>query len=319
MLIYIVRRLVQIVIAFFPISIIAYLIVRSLPLNGMPRMFDVPSYPLNISAKMQNGVWNLSIPWAHQYVLWLQQLFSGRLGPSFYIHGSSAAQLISWALGPSSALIGVSLLLTVLVGLGLGVHQGEHAKSPTDHALTGATYVLMSVPPYVLGLVVMWVFAVVLEWFPAGGIGSVAGPFSLWASMDHLVLPVLTVTLGNIALYARYVRVAFLDQMSQDYIRTAHAKGVRPRRITWRHVLPNAVMPLLTMLGTNIGQILSGIFIIEIVFAWPGIGVLFVQAVYSEDYNVLMALLVFIGVVVMLANLIIDLLYALIDPRVMYS
>lgn len=307
MLIYIVRRLVQIVIAFFPISIIAYLIVRSLPLNGMPRMFDVPSYPLNIGAKMQNGVWNLSIPWAHQYVLWLQQLFSGRLGPSFYIHGSSAAQLISWALGPSSALIGVSLLLTVLVGLGLGVHQGGHAESPTDHALTGATYVLMSVPPYVLGLVVMWVFAVVLEWFPAGGIGSVAGPFSLWASMDHLVLPVLTVTLGNIALYARYVRVAFLDQMSQDYIRTAHAKGVRPRRITWRHVLPNAVMPLLTMLGTNIGQILSGIFIIEIVFAWPGIGVLFVQAVYSEDYNVLMALLVFIGVVVMLANLIIDL------------
>lgn len=309
----------QIVIAFFPISIIAYLIVRSLPLNGMPRMFDVPSYPLNISAKMQNRVWNLSIPWAHQYVLWLQQLVSGRLGPSFYIHGSSAAQLISWALGPSSALIGVSLLLTVIVGLGLGVHQGGHAESPTDHALTGATYVLMSVPPYVLGLVVMWVFAVVLEWFPAGGIGSVAGPFSLWASMDHLVLPVLTVTLGNIALYARYVRVAFLDQMSQDYIRTAHAKGVRPRRITWRHVLPNAVMPLLTMLGTNIGQILSGIFIIEIVFAWPGIGVLFVQAVYSEDYNVLMALLVFIGVVVMLANLIIDLLYALIDPRVMYS
>lgn len=282
-------------------------------------VFDAIRPPLNIAGRMQNSVWNLSIPWAHQYLLWLQQLFSLRLGPSFYLHGIPAAEEISWALGPSAALIGASLLITVIVGLGLGVYQGVHPRSASDNVLTAVTYVLLSFPPYVMALLVMWIFAVVLEWFPAAGMGSVTGPFSLWSSLDHLVLPVLTVVLGNIALYSRYVRSAFLDEMTREYIRTAHAKGVAPRGVAWKHVMPNSLAPLLMMLGTNIGQVLSGIFIIEIVFAWPGIGELFIQSVYAEDYNVLMALLVFIGIVVMLSNLIIDILYALIDPRVLYS
>lgn len=300
-------------------SIIAYIISRSLPVNGLQVVFDGPSYlGIDLSAKMRNPVWNLSIPWPHQYLLWLQQLLSGTLGPSFY-EPRPAAQLIAWALGPSFVLIVIAMTLTVLIGIPIGIFQGVHRESPADHVVTGLTYVLMACPPYVLALTLMWVFSVVLGWFPVAGVVTLSTPFNVWDVLHHIALPAATIALANIAMYARYMRMSILDQLPQDYIRTAHSKGLLPSRITWHHVMPNAVMPVLMTIATNLAQIMSTVFIIEIVFEWPGIATLFVQAVYSEDYNVLMAILVGTGMVVMVTNLIADVIYAMIDPRVTYA
>ncbi|EQD31047.1 binding-protein-dependent transport system inner membrane component, partial [mine drainage metagenome] len=171
----------------------------------------------------------------------------------------------------------------------MGVYQAQHPNSLIDQVLTGITYVFLAAPSYVLGLGLLWVFAVVLGWVPAGGMRTVLAPFSVLDVLHHLILPAAAIALGNIALYARYMRVSMLEQTSQLYIRTAHAKGLVPRRIYWHHVVPNALMPVVMNLATNLAQILSGVFIVEVVFNWPGMGILFVDAIYTEDYNVLMA------------------------------
>lgn len=291
---------------------------RSLPLGGLQQIYDIPPLTLSIAAKMRNPVWNLSIPWPRQYLLWMRQLFSGTLGPSFYYHQSAAAVLYQ-SLGASLVLVAIALLLTLAIGIPLGVYQALHRDSAADYTTTGLAYVLMSTPPYVLSLLLLWIFAVMLRWVPAGGMRTILAPFSVWDVLRHLFLPALAITLGNIAMYSRYMRTAMLDQSAQLYIRTAHAKGVLPRRVNWRHVFPNAIMPVLTILATNLSQILSSIFLIEIVFNWPGLGVLFVDAIYTEDYNVLMAILVISGIAVMMFNLLVDILYARIDPRIAYG
>lgn len=165
----------------------------------------------------------------------------------------------------------------------------------------------------------IWVFAVVLGWVPAGGTSTPLAPYSTWDVLRHMFLPMLAITLSTVALYARYMRMSMLDQLSQAYIRTAVAKGAGPSRISWRHIIPNAVTPVLTILATNMSQILSTAFLFEIVFDWQGIGKLFVYSAYTEDYNVLMAILVFLGLAIMFFNLAMDVAYALVDRRIVYA
>lgn len=317
---YIARRLLQAVAIFFPMSFAFYLLVRGLPLppSRLTVMFGQIRLPLNLPLKMRDHVWNLHLPWLQQYLLWLQQTFSGTFGRSFYLH-VPVSGVLTQAFWPSMALIILAIALTLLIGIPLGIYQALHKNSVLDHIMTGISYIFMAWPPYLLGLTVIWFFAVDARWFPVSGMQNLTSSFNLLDFMHHLVLPVVTVALGNVALYSRYMRTSMLDQLSQLYIRTAHAKGVHPRRVNWRHVLPNAVMPVLIALATNLASVVSTVFLIEFVFSWPGITVLFVHAIYSEDYNVLMAILVCVGVVVILANLAVDIIYALVDHRVVYS
>lgn len=317
---YIIRRLMQALATFFPMSFLFYLLVRGLPLPParLTVMFGQVRLPLDLGLKMRDQVWNLHLPWLQQYLLWLQQTFSGTFGRSFYLHVPVSGVLMN-AAWPSLALIVASVVLTLLLGIPLGVYQALHRNSVLDHILTGISYIFMAWPPYLLGLAVIWFLAVDARWFPVSGMQNMLTEFSFVDFLHHLVLPVLAIAFGNVALYSRYMRTSMLDQLSQLYIRTAHAKGVPPRRVNWRHVLPNAIMPVLIALATNLASVISTVFIIEFVFSWPGITVLFVHAIYSEDYNVLMAILVCVGAAVLLANLAVDLIYAVVDHRVVYS
>lgn len=322
MLNYILRRLLQALVTLLPVTAIFYVVIRNMPTNSalqMPLIFGLSHrLPLNLQFKMADHVWNLNIPWAKQYFLWVGQTLSGTFGKSFYIHEPAIA-VLNHALGPSLALMGMGLCLTILVGVPLGVAQAMHRNTVFDHTCTGLSYILMAVPPYLLGLAMMLVFAVRLQWLPPGGLAEPLQPVTFASYVQHLILPATTLALVNVATYARYMRSSVLDQLPQLYIRTAHAKGLAPRRISWRHIVPNAFMPVFMTLASNLGQIFSQAFIIEILYSWPGLGELFVQSMYAEDYNVLMALIVVAGAMILLVNVAADVAYATIDHRIVYD
>ena len=248
--------------------------------------------------------WGLDRPLWAQYLAYVGQVLHGDLGQSMR-DGRPAAELVLERLPATLALTVPALLLKIGVGMPAGVQAALHRGSITDRLVMAAAVAGFTVPSFVLGLVLVLIFAVKLGWLPSGGQDSPLSP----------ILPVLTLGVGGAAILARFTRSAMLDVLGQPYIRAAVAKGVPWRAVVRGHALPNAAIPTVTIVGFMVGSLLAGAVVVESVFSWPGVGRLLVVAVSNRDLAVVQCVLLLVAATMVTANLAVDLVYGLLDPR----
>jgi peptide/nickel transport system permease protein len=254
-----------------------------------------------------------------QLVVYLERVLTLDLGYSFR-HGMSVSALIATRLGPTLLLMLTVLLLSVGLGVLLGAIAARNLNRWRDNLISVLAVLAYATPVFWAGLMLIVVFSVKLGWFPVSGMEEVAAFNEGWARVldiaRHLVLPAITLTLFYLALYTRLMRASVLDQYAMDYVVTARAKGLTERQIAWRHVLRNAMLPVLTMAGVQVGALLGGAVVVETVFAWPGLGFLAYESLFARDINLLLGIFFISGCLVVVVNLAVDLLYSVLDPRI---
>jgi len=263
--------------------------------------------------------WGLDLPVWQQYLRWLWLVLQGEWGQSFN-SGQPVLELVAQRLPATLQLAATSLVLSALIVLPLGIWAALRRRSAGDYAISALAVSGMSMPIFWLALMLIYVFSVRLGWFPSTGLSDPRSGASGWAlaieRVHHLVLPVACFTLVTVASLVRYVRGAMLDVLEQDYLRTARAKGVSESRVVAWHGLRNALIPVVTVFTLELPRLFLGSVVIETIFALPGVGRLFIDSVSVRDYPVLMGVLVIASVIVVASNLLADVLYALLDPRV---
>jgi peptide/nickel transport system permease protein len=264
----------------------------------------------------------LDDPLPVQYVHWLENALQGDLG--FSLSGRRpVTEEIADRL-PNTLLLGAaSLLLTIIVSIPVGILSAVYRYSALDYVITLLSFIGLSVPGFVVALFLIQVFAVEFGWLPSTGMRNVREEYEGWRAVrdvgEHLILPAVALSAASIARWARYQRSSLLDVLSQDYIRTARAKGVRERGVLRIHALRNALLPMITLGGLSIPQLVSGAFIIEFVFGWPGMGRLAVNAALRRDYPVIMGVTMISAIFIVLGNFLADVAYHWADPRIRYD
>ena len=250
-----------------------------------------------------------------QYLVWATKLLHGNFGFSYRMD-DSVSFLIAQSVPRTIALAGTATFLAFLIAVPLGLWEAVRRNHVDDYILTGASFLFYAMPTFFLGMILIILFSIMLPWLPSLGPDPA---LPLWTQIPNLVLPVATLCLVTIALFSRYMRSATMDVLIQDYVRTARAKGVPSAQVLIRHVLRNALIPIVTLLGLSLPWILSGALIVEALFNYPGMGYLFWQALETDDFPVTLGIVLIVGVMVVLGSLIADILYAVLDPRVRYT
>ena len=323
---YIIRRLLLIIPTFIGISIITFAIIHIAP--GNPAMLSIQggmlgkgASPANI-AEMQK-VLGLDKPLYVQYFQWVGRLLRFDFGRSFKDHRKVIDKIME-ALPNTLLLNIISFLLIYSISLPLGIWSAIKQNTVVDKGITSILFVLYSLPVIWVALLLILFFYVKLDWLPVGGLQSLqASEYStfpwLLDRVKHIILPVTCFTYAGFALISRYVRSSMLEVINQDYIRTARSKGLKEKKVIWRHGFSNALIPIVTLLGLELPGLLGGSIIIEQIFAWPGLGWLFFDALNARDYMTIMGLTVFTASLVLIGTLLADLLYAVVDPRIHYD
>jgi peptide/nickel transport system permease protein len=254
-----------------------------------------------------------------QLAKYVRNILSFDLGFSFR-HNQTVAQLILARLGPTLLLMVSVLLVAVVVGVLMGALAARHLNRWQDSVISTIAVLTYATPVFWAGLMLIVLLSVKLGWFPTSGMESVAAFHTGWARIvdiaHHLVLPVVTLTLFYLALYTRLMRASVIEQSTMDYVTTARAKGLNERQVLWRHLLRNACLPVLTMAGVQAGALLGGAVVVETVFAWPGLGLLAYDSLFSRDLNLLLGIFFVSACLVVAVNLAVDMLYAVLDPRI---
>lgn len=251
-----------------------------------------------------------------QYLRWMGNLARADLGQSIRT-GQSVGELVKLSLPATLELALASYVVALLIGIPLGVIAGVAPRSIWDWLLSGYTIGTLGIPNFLLGILLLWAFSVNLGWFPVSG--RVSFFDNPWESIQHLALPALALGSGLAAVLARYTRTTVLESMRQDYVRTARAKGLNEYNVVVRHALRNSLVPVVTIVALQIGQILAGAVVIERVFTRPGLGRLVVDAIMNRDYMVVQSTLILLVAIFVLVNLVADMAYGILDPRVRRS
>ena len=300
------------------IVVINFLIIHMVPGDPVQALIgDFPAPPDYVEQVRHE--FGLDQPLAVQLVRYIENLAQGNLGFSFANRQPVLGLLLARA-GTTLLLMIPALTAAALLGIVLALAAAPRAGSIYDSSITALSLFGYSVPVFWLGQVLVILFAIQLEWLPAQGMISLRNTPTGWAAVRdvlwHLVLPAFCITIFFVAVVARVARASVLRVLTEDFVVTATAKGLSRRYVLWRHVLPNAMIPVMTVIGYNFGHSLTGAILVETVFAWPGLGNLFVTSIGNRDYPVLQGILLASGVMVVLANLATDLLYGVLDPRV---
>jgi peptide/nickel transport system permease protein len=253
-----------------------------------------------------------------QYLRWLTGLVHGQWGYSL-LSGEPVSTLIVERLGNTLELVATAFAFSLLVALPLGVLSSVRQYSIFDYIATFLSFVAYSIPVFWAGLMAQLLFSVKLGWLPVAGMYTEGVQWTLGDALKHLILPAVVLGLGLIAGWSRYLRSSMLEVLQLDYLRTARAKGASTRQVVLRHALRNAVVPLITVMALDIPLLFTGALIVEIVFSWPGEGRLFYDSLQSRDYPVLMGVLLISAFFILLSNLLADLVYGLLNPRVRYD
>jgi peptide/nickel transport system permease protein len=258
----------------------------------------------------------LDQPLPVQYLAWLSQAVQGDLGHSLQRFNETVAGLIASRIGPTLLLMGAGLFIAIVVGIAAGILSAVRRNSLPDYSFSVLALLGISSPAFLTALLGLYVFSVRLKWAPSGGMLTPATEFSLSDLLHHLILPAVVLSIGHAALIMRYMRASMLEVLNQDYVRTARAKGVKEFWVVTKHALRNALLPVVTLIGSTIGLAVGGAIFIESVFNWPGMGLLLISAVETRDYPVIMGATLVIGACVIVVNILTDLTYAVIDPRI---
>lgn len=310
---FLLNRLSQSLVLLVIVSIIGFTILNLIP--GGP----LAQYGLDASMTQEDidrlkEQLGLNRPLWIQYFDWAWRLVQGDWGHSFR-DGASVLAVIGRHLFATLLLMGTSTAIAIALGTWIGIRGATHRYSLFDYLATIGAMVALSIPTFWFGLVGIYVFSLRLGWVPAGNMYTI-GDGSVLNYLHHLILPSIVLSLVQVAIWSRYMRTATLDVISQDFVKAARAKGLSERRILMRHVVGNALLPMITLAGMQLPSILTGALVTETVFTWPGMGRLFFDSLGYSDYPVVMGLLMFSAIFVVLGNLIADIVVAIVDPRI---
>ena len=303
MLAYLVRRLVQSALIMLGISFITFLLLYVLPADPVRQIAGRSATAQTVqNIREQLG---LDQPFVVQYYRYLSGLLQGDMGRS-YLQKTQVSELIAARRPPTLLLMGAGIICELIIGLSMGVIAAIRREQPLDQTLMITSFIAVSAPQFVVSLLLLYVFAVQLGWFPIGGYGTAA----------HLVLPAVALGIMGSGWYSRMMRSSMIEVLQQDFIRTARAKGLTRRRIILRHAIPNAILPVIAMIGIDIGIFMGGLVVVESVFGWPGIGQLAWQAIQRVDIPIIMGVTLVTAFAIVLGNLLADIITPLIDPRI---
>jgi peptide/nickel transport system permease protein len=316
MLRYTLRRLVAGLAMLLALSVMVFLLLRAAPGDPIDAYINPSSAMSPDNLVVLRAQLGLDRPLPVQYLAWLRQAVRGDLGYSLQGSGDSVIVLIASRMGPTLLLMAAALVLAVVVGIGGGVLSAVRRNGILDIGLSVLAFTGISSPAFLSALLGLYVFAVRLHVLPSGGMLTPGEDFAFADLLRHLVLPAVLLSIGHTALIMRYTRASMLEVLNQDYVRTARAKGVREVWVIFWHALRNALLPVVTLIGSTIGVAVGGAVFIESVFNWPGMGLMMVAAVRARDYPVIMGAALVIGAFVIVLNLLTDLAYAVIDPRI---
>lgn len=306
-------RLVQSAILLVVVSVIGYVILGLIPGGPLSQFGLDPGLTAADIERLKEQM-GLNQPLWMRYLDWAWKLLHGNWGVSLR-DGTPVLTVIARHLVATLLLMGSSTVIAIAAGTWIGIRSATHRYSAFDYVATVGAMVALSIPTFWFGLVGIYVFSLKLGWLPAGNMYAI-GDGSVLDYLHHLILPSLVLSLVHIAVWSRYMRTAMLDSINQDFVKTARAKGVAERRILMKHVVGNALLPMITLAGVQLPSILTGALVTETVFTWPGMGRLFYDSLGYSDYPVVMGILMFSAIVVILGNLIADVVVALVDPRI---
>lgn len=317
---FILRRFAISIPVLFGISVVTYLFLYLAPGDPLTAMLN----PQQIATlgpewvEQRREAMGLNEPFPVQYGHWLGEVARGNLGYS-YRGGQPVTELIAERVGPTLRLMSIVLIFALAVAIPLGVLSALKHYSWLDYLVTVLGFAAVSVPSFFLALALIYIFALKLRWLPAAGMYTVGGTPQFGDSLRHIILPALALGIAQAAPLIRYVRSGMLESISQDYVSVARAKGLPERTVIFGHALRNVLIPLVTIVAIELPGLFGGTVIIEQIFSWPGMGTLTINSVFDRDYPVIMGITLIGAVMIVISNLLADLLYAVIDPRIRYS
>ncbi|MGI6007655.1 MAG: nickel ABC transporter permease [Ruminococcus sp.] len=301
------KRLLQIVIVLFGISFLTFGLMYMAPGDPVQAMYaasgSIPSEEIMDQTREALG---LNEPFLVQYANWLLNCLHGDFGTS-YSYSRPVTELMLQRLWPTLQLALSSLVIMLVVAVPLGILSAVHKGGIADYIVRGYTFLGVSMPNFWVGLILLYVFAVKLELLPVVSSGQ---------GFSRMILPAVTLAFAMAAKYTRQVRTAFLEELNQDYVIGARCRGIKESVILWRHVLPNSILPLITLLGLSLGSLLGGTAVVEVIFSYPGLGNLAVDAITSMDYSLIQGYVLWIALIYMVLNLLVDVSYNRLDPRI---
>lgn len=316
MLRFVASRCVHAIPVLVGVSLIAFLILRLAP--GDPVQLMLPSHATRDEIDELRASLGLDRPLAMQYLLWIGQVLQGNLGKSLFTSGPVLHELLERF--PNTLILTCAAIgLAIALGMPLGILAAARRGTALDAGSMVASVIGWSMPNFWIGLILVIVFSVWLRWLPTGGMYDIMAEERTFGDLlRHLVLPAVTLAVGHMAYVARFTRSSLLEALSQDYIRTARAKGLGEGLVILRHGLRNSLIPIISVLGVSIGHLLGGAVIVEAVFSWPGLGSLMVHSIMNRDFPVVQGAMLFAAIVFIVVNLVADLLYAIVDPRIRF-
>ncbi len=309
---FLVRRVLQSIVVVFGVLVVTFVLVHLLPGNPAKAELGPKATPVAIAAfDRLNG---LNHPMIEQFWLYVSRVARGNLGFS-YVQNQSVGSLVGQNVPKDAILIVASTLIALVIALPLGILQAVRRNSVTDYVLTGLSFIFYSTPTFLLGILAIALLSIQFHVFPAEA-PQTSSALAILEQPRALFLPVMTLALLTIAQFSRYMRSSSIENLAQDYIRTARAKGLSERLVVWRHLLRNCLIPIVTLLGLSLPGIVAGALLTETVFNFPGMGLVFYKAAVDQDYAILLGFTIFIGVATVIGNLLADVTYGLLDPRI---
>lgn len=318
---YLTRRLFQAVVTIAMIVALNFVLFRLMPGSPERAALRIPGVSQEVfeQTRARLGLDKPILP--DQLVTYIGSTARGDLGYSYKYRGQAVSQVIGERVWPTLILFGLGELVAIVVGLALGAYAGWRRGGAMDYVGNGLSLVLYSMPYFLLGMILLVIFGVGLGWFPVSGMFTLGRsypgfPDQLLDFAAHLALPLATVSLGLIGQYSILMRSSVIETLGEDYVTTARAKGIEDHRVLSQHAIPNALLPTVSLIAINLGYLIAGAITVEVVFNWPGLGTLTVDALTARDYPVLQGIFLFLSITVVLANLAADIIYGMLDPRV---
>lgn len=310
---YILKRLISAIPVLLGISIIVFLIMAMIP--GDPATAILGSFATPENVEKLNRDLGLDQGLVQRYFIWLSNMLQGDFGRSFALNRPVLDEVLE-RFNATLVLAGTAFVICSLLGVAAGVISASRQYGLADKAITFVVLLGISIPSFFLGMMMILAFSVNLRWFPVSGMWPIYGDRNIWALLDHLVLPAAALAVVATGVIARLARSAMLEVLRQDFIRTARAKGVRESRVIWRHALRAAMVSIIPVLGIQAGFVLSGAVYIEMVFQWPGVGRMLVDAILKRDILLVQGGVVFVAACYVLFNIAVDVAQSLLDPRI---
>jgi len=315
---YVIKRLFQMFIVLFVVSLVVFILTNFI---GDPIAMLLPEDATQEEIQVAVERLGLDKPLHVQYGIFIRDVLTGDFGKS-YVFSRPALGLITERMPATMELVITTMIIAIVLAIPLGVYAGAYPKRNSSRAIMAGSILGISLPSFWLGMMMIYIFSVALGWLPASGRGEAIEVFGVRLSIfsisgwRHIILPACTLALGNIAMLLRLTRAGMQENMRQDYVKFARAKGVSSRKVLFGHALKNALIPVVTVFGVRIGQLIAFTTITETIYAWPGMGKLLIDSIYMADRPVIVAYLMLVAVIFVVINFSVDIIYTIIDPRI---